>query len=120
MDKWIPQRMTKIKGDKIASYQAYICPECSNEQIVRTNYCSRCGTYMYTEGDASQPTNSVKFSDQCGSCAYFAIPLSDESVCSILQPCSTCFNRHGNTCNCLKHANPKAISCPYYEEVNDE
>ena len=42
-NKWKRVKMTTTKNGKIKTYMTNLCPKCDNEQLVQTNYCSRCG-----------------------------------------------------------------------------
>ena len=42
-DKWNTVKMTTTKNNKIKIYRTNLCPKCSFEALVKTNYCGRCG-----------------------------------------------------------------------------
>lgn len=42
-NKWQKVKMTTIKDGKLKVYPTNLCPKCQNEQLVQSNYCSRCG-----------------------------------------------------------------------------
>jgi predicted amidophosphoribosyltransferase len=51
INKWQSVKMTTIKNDKVKVYSTNLCPKCQNEQIIQTNYCSRCGKRLKKGGN---------------------------------------------------------------------
>ena len=106
---WIPQQMTYVKDDKIKSYRAYICSECNNEQITKSNYCGKCGSLNSNNDDGDYLDSNFKvYSEDCLSCAFLA-----GRACSSELPCKECDN-YADGCNCWKKAPANETTCPFW------
>lgn len=110
---WIPQKMTYVKNNRVRAYRAYICSECNNEQMTRTNYCNRCGSLNYEEGtgDTLVKANLKVHAKDCPSCAFYS-----GRICSGDQLCKDCDN-YCDGCNCWKIANSSDSVCPFWRGV---